>query len=214
MTTLATDAWMPLLLSRLPGAVQEHVLAELQQTIIDYCKESASWRKIYRSIPVGIGDRTLALNTLLPSIVSKVIGVLKVYDSVTGNPLTDRSFIPMTDGTVDGWTADSEDPSKIELAAAATQNGTLTAVCVLSPYDIKVMIDQEMPPVLSYHGWEAIFDGALGRLFIEPSKPYTNPVAANYHVKRYRFKTREGQARALAGWTPNGQNWSFPRFGR
>jgi hypothetical protein len=212
---LATDLWMPYLLARLPGAAVDHTLAELRVAINDFCKESTAWRRPLRNVPTVIGSRNVPLNPQLgPSPTAKVIGVLKVYEGVLGKPLPDKTFFPMIDGSMEGWTSNADDPSIIELAAAPTQAGSLSVLVYLAPNDVTTWTTTDAPPVMTFNFWEAIFDGALARMFVEPDKPYSSTAAATYHLKRYRSKTREALAQSLAGFTPNGQNWSFPQFGR
>lgn len=70
-----------------------------------------------------------------------------------------------------------------------------------------------LPRIASTHFYDAIYDGAVGRLFSQPAKAYSDPIRAQYHLNRFRAAIGKyaGQAKGNFSGAPT---WSYPRFGK
>lgn len=209
---LATDSWLPLVQARVPGSIPAVVLAELQQTILDFCRDTTAWRGVERGYDILTGVRTVDLNRPAPppGPDRKVIGVIALYKS--GLQQHDLTHFPVINGTIQGWTATGDDPAVIELPSVplADALAAIDAWVYYEPTDIVTLV--ALPVVFTTHYWETIYDGALARMFMQPDKPYSSGQAAGYHGKRYQLKKASARSRAAQGFTPSGQNWSYPNF--
>src|SRR5690606_8861257 len=70
-----------------------------------------------------------------------------------------------------------------------------------------------LPRVAATHFYDAIFDGAAGRLLGQPAKPYTNPALATYHMQRFNAAIGKFAGAAKGGFA-GAPSWNFPRFGK
>jgi len=66
--------------------------------------------------------------------------------------------------------------------------------------------------------WDMFFqdflDGTQGRLFAMPAKPWSSPVHAQYHGKRFRNWMALRKQEAFRGFAHNVPGWRFPRWTR
>lgn len=60
--------------------------------------------------------------------------------------------------------------------------------------------------------WEALFHGALSRLFMQPGKPYSDLNAMALNARLYRSGIASARADAQAGHLREGVSWHFPYF--
>lgn len=70
-----------------------------------------------------------------------------------------------------------------------------------------------LPRIAATHFYDAIYDGALGRLFAQPAKAYTDPVRAQYHLNRFRAAIGKYAGQAKQGFA-GAPSWQFPKFGK
>ena len=57
----------------------------------------------------------------------------------------------------------------------------------------------------------ALLEGLLYRMMLQPNKPYSNPQMAEYHGKRFRAGMSAAAHEKLRGHVFRGQNWRFPQ---
>lgn len=203
-------SWTTKLLPRLTGAVRAHVEEEVVQTIYNFCRESTAWRDMVYGLPLVADDREVVVPIGNGSQAS-VAGILRVYNN--GRQLTHFSHAPWeTSGQPTGWTTKPGDPAVIILNVLPSESHAeaLDVFAYLQPVNPTAY----MPPIILNDFWEFVFDGALGRMYSLPDRPYSNPTMAQYHLKRYRQGTRTARDQAARGFTGNAQNWVFPSFGR
>lgn len=208
---MSIATWRNEILPRLSGATDAMVQEEIKRTITNFCRESTAWRDMIYALNVDINDREVELQ-VADGTRALVIGVLRVYRSsgqisqLSHAPSENASSTPM------GFTVRPDNPSVIVLSTIPTESlvGELDAYVYCEPVDSTTYL----PPVILRDFWEHIFDGALGRMYSHPSRPYSDPPMAQYHLKRYRQGTRIARAQANRGFTGNAQNWTFPSFGR
>ena len=66
--------------------------------------------------------------------------------------------------------------------------------------------------------WDMFFqdflDGALGRLYAMPAKPWASPNQAVYHGKRFRNSMAYRKQEAIRGFAHSVPAWRFPRWTR
>jgi hypothetical protein len=70
-----------------------------------------------------------------------------------------------------------------------------------------------LPEISLVRHFEALFDGALGRLYAHPAKPYSNSEGAAYHLRRYRNAIALHRAEAKQGYA-GATTWRFPAFAK
>lgn len=208
---MSITTWKDLMLPRLPGALSNVVEGEITQTVYNFCRESTAWRDMIYAVDIDINDREVEL-TYGDGTEANVSGVLRVYYS--NKQLSQYSHAPWetSSSAPMGFTSKPDDPSVIVLSTIPSTaiTGALDAYVYLEP----VNPTDALPSVILNEFWEIVFDGALGRMYSHPEKPYTNPTLAQYHLRRYRNGTRRARDQANRGFTGNAQNWVFPSFGR
>lgn len=69
---------------------------------------------------------------------------------------------------------------------------------------------------LPYDVWTTYFDtlynGACGRLYMQPAKPYSDMNAARVFISMYRKGVASARAEAQSGHMREGSSWSYPYF--
>lgn len=171
----------------LPGVAHAMVQVAVRDTIEEFCLRSLYWRNtVLWQMPVGA-----SLANLDPVDDLARAGLVL---SVTG--LTRWQLKPP---------AILIDPGP----ATAVRSGQALVVCKpswVSDYTY------DLPSFLTDDWSEALRDGALSRLYSQPSKPYSSAQLAQYHGQRFRAQIR--LAREMAGRFNDYGRWAFPYFGR
>jgi len=207
---VSVETWVNLLTPRLPGALDHVLEAEVVQTIKNFCRESSAWRDMIYGLDVQPNEREITLQWGNGS-QGTVLGVLRLYSG--GNQISQLSHAPWESSArlTLAWTSNPSDPSIIVLAEIPTEEllEQLDAYVYLEPVNPTLYV----PPTLLSDFWEIIFDGSVGRMYSHPNKPYSDPILAQYHWRRYRTGTILARDKASRGFTGNAQNWVFPRFG-
>ena len=82
-----------------------------------------------------------------------------------------------------------------------------------------VSFTTNLPPELFIQWFETILNGALGRLYMQPAKPWSSPQLGAYHTKKYKGGIAMARGIADKQYTNGGGRWRFPQqqgfaFGR
>lgn len=202
------DTWLRDVLTRTPGLVRKAAKREFVLTAREFYEQSTSWR-------VVVGPKTLKANRkrymLSPyDAYADIISVLSV--ECEGVPLRALARRPAgAEVTADRPTKyylDDTDYVHLWPTPVETVEDALTFYVALKP---KLTVNT-MPRIASRHHYDALLDGFLGRVYSHPSKPYSNPTLAAYHLKRFQSAIGKYKAQANLGYA-GGQSWAFPRFG-
>jgi hypothetical protein len=70
----------------------------------------------------------------------------------------------------------------------------------------------EVPVELLSKYYDAMTEGLLGRMMLQPAKPYSNPEIGTLHQRRFHNIMAIARTDVLHASTYNVQNWRFPRF--
>jgi hypothetical protein len=102
-------------------------------------------------------------------------------------------------------------PTKVALWGTPTtaEEDALTFFVSLAPK----MTSNYLPDFAETHLYDALFDGAAGRLMGQPAKAYSDPLRATYHMNRFRAAIGKYAAQGKAGFS-GAPSWAFPRFGK
>lgn len=203
------DTWLKDLLPRTPGIVRQVAKREVLLAIREFYEQSFAWRVVIGPKNVVAGKSTYTLSPY--DTYSNIVGVLCVEFGGKGLKHYNRRPAGEEDTaatTPTGFYLPSPDMVRLwPTPQAALANGLILYVA-LTP---KISV-QHVPRIAATHHYDAILDGALGRLLAHPAKPYSNTVLGEYHLKR--FRTAIGKYKGLAIQGHNGsQSWSFPSFG-
>lgn len=203
------DLWLQDLLPRTPGAMRKVVRREFINACREFYEQSFAWRVVTGPKDLRADKKQYYMTPYDP--YTDVVGVLGV--ELDGQPLAalvrrpryaDRtatlpsSFWLETPDTVRLWplsTTDKDDSLLFSLALTPKQTV------------------RHLPKFARSHHYDALLDGALGRLYAHPAKPYSNPGAAEYHLKRFQAAIGKYAGLAKKGYGP-GLSWQFPRFGK
>lgn len=203
------DTWLRDLLARTPGVVRQVAKRETLLAIREFYEQSYAWR-------VVIGPKTVVANkaryTLSPyDAYANVVAVLSAeFNEVGMTALPRRPAGREPDGTAP-WAYFTESPDILRLWPTPTVEyaEALTIYVALTP---KITVTH-VPRIAATRHYDAILDGALGRIMSQPAKPYSNQVLGQYHLNRFRAAIGKYKAAAIQG-NNGAPAWSFPRFGK
>lgn len=201
--------WLKDLLPRTPGAVRRVVTRELILASREFFERSAAWR-------TTLGPKDMIANKKRYSLspydaYSDIIHVLGVeMDGMPLRPLTRRpADINRTMDRPTSFWLEEPDTVRLYPTPTTTVEDTLTFYVALIPKESVT----KLPRIARTHFYEALLDGALGRLYAHPAKPYSDTQKATYHLNRFRGAIGSYAGAAKNGFT-GGQSWNFPSFGK
>lgn len=199
--------WMKPLVARIVSEPDNIIEDELAYVILDFCREGKPWRKLLTGYDLVAGQAEVPVNPVDDN--SKCIDVLKVFYKKQELGQAAYQVHTHSDGAPIGFTCETPNVVTLIPAPATSETGVLDVHAALAPTDPLTWL----PDFFETHHFEAILDGALGRFYNQPMKPFHDRELAKYHLRRYRNKTREASDMAGRGYTPSAQDWTFPRFG-
>ncbi len=204
------DQWLKDMLPRLPGVIRTVARRELILAAREFFEQSACWRAV-------LGPKNLVANkkTYYLSPYDAYTNIVQVL-SVEGNGAPLRPMLrrpsgvePTSSTTPYGYWIEAPDQVRVWPMPSESKTNWLTFYVVLTPKQTV----KHLPRQAASLWYDALLDGALGRLYSHPAKPYTDSVRAQYHLQRFRAAIGKyaGQAKQQA----NGAgSWAYPRFGK
>lgn len=203
------ETWLKDLLPRTPGLIRKIAKREFLLAAREFYEQSTAWR-------VVIGPRNMRANKkrYLLSPYDAYANVVQVFAvECDGVPLRALHRRPgQEDITADrpwGYFLEDSDYIRLWPTPIESVDDALTFHVALTP---KLSVTH-MPRIASTHHYDALLDGALGRLYMHPAKPYSNPPGAQYHLQRFRHAIGKYAGQAKMGYA-GAQAWKFPRFGK
>lgn len=200
--------WLKPLISRIPSVPEDVITDELIRVAIEFFKDSSGWRQLIRDYKTIPGIDYIDVNPIDARI--QCVHVVKAFiDGVEISQLPhDISDPRRGSGKPTAFTCERS-PSMVTFVPVPDAVYSLDVLVALTPK----CPDKWVPDILVSHHYEAILDGTLGRFYSQPFKPYSSPLQAEYHLRRYRALTQEARARATRGYTHAAADWAFPAFG-
>lgn len=203
------DTWLRDMLTHTPGCTPRVRKRELILACREFFEQSGAWK-------VVVGPKQLTANrkryTLSPyDAYADIVHVHCV--ELNGLPLKlwarrPAGVEPNASSPLGCWL---EDPETIRFwpPASTTVANALTFYVSLMPKESVT----HLPRIARTHFYDAILNGACGRLLSHPAKPYSNPVAAQYHLSRFRAAIGKYAGMAKQGFA-GAPAWTYPRFGK
>jgi hypothetical protein len=203
------ETWLRDLLPRTPGAVRKVVRREFILACREFFERSHAWRT-----RIGPKNQREAKSRYVLSPLdaySNVVAVHAVY--LKGTPLRKFRIRPSTasdeTGSPYGYWLESPDIVQLFPTPTVDESRVLTFEVALIPKQTV----SHLPRIAQTHFYDALLDGALGRLYSHPAKPYSNPTLAQYHLQRFRAAIGSYAGLAKQGFA-GAPSWSYPSFGK
>lgn len=174
---------------RLPGVLEALVKTELFSTLNEFLTETGLWTEEITFEVTG-GETSYEV---YPEAAAAVIRL----QSVTENDIPVAATMP--------------EPGVVRLRNEPSAATEMVATVVLSPNTL----DQDDYPSVPLWVWgkyeNALIDGVLGRMFMQPAKPYSSERLAIFHSRRFRSAIGAGKSDARRQHLDRGQAWRFPQ---
>lgn len=203
------DTWLRDLMPITPGCVPRVRKRMLILACREFFERSAAWR-------VTVGPRRLVANKkrYYMSPYDAYADIVQVFSvELRGQPLKAMARRPAgvepDAAEPRSYFMDTPDQVRLWPKASTTIDDAMTFYVALTPKQSVT----HLPRIAATHFYDAIFDGAAGRLMSQPGKAYSNPTLAVYHLKRFNSAIGTYAARAKAGFA-GAPTWTFPRFGK
>lgn len=206
--------WLKDLLPRTPGAQRAVVLREFRLAAQEFFTKSYAWRETVGPLVAStmqdpyVSDSYTAVSA---DPLADVAAVLQVeFNASVLAPMPTRPLGSETPvGTPVSWYSTGLGQFSLWPAPELAVDDDLIVRVALTPK----MDAADLPDLAYTRFYDALFDGALGRLYAHPAKPYSNLPGAQYHLQRFRAAIGAAAGDAKQGLI-NAPNWRFPRFGK
>ena len=157
---------------------------EVRHAVIDLCRRSHVWNEVQAPQPYTAGQ---AAYVLAPPTGADVISVLGI--TADGERPLAPTTLPVLTAMMPDWQTKQGrvlyftqgQPGDIRLVRVPETAGTFEPHVVYAPSADAM----EIPDALYRHHYETIINGALGRILMMNSKPWSNPASAQYNMTRY-----------------------------
>lgn len=204
MTILVnTDEWATELKVRVPGAAVDQLELELRATLREFFTKSGWWMEELSSINIKEGKDLYRLN--YPQ--ATVMGVH--YAWINGTPLSLGTQAPKTtnpSGSASVAFMAESNLMQLFPMPSTDMDDALKIIVRLNPLTEMCKVPVETVT----HFFDEIMDGVLGRLYGMPSKPYTNLLLSQYHLRRFRDGISTARDMGRRRFSTATRPWSFP----
>jgi hypothetical protein len=167
----------------------------LKATFREFCNVSGAWVRKLDPID-AVKDKEIYC--LDPQPDASILYIL----SIVANPDTPWHV---------RYYGDPEIPGRFKLLSPATQDITDGLI----PYVALTLPEQwsdRVPYTFKRYHFDTILDGAAGRLFAQPGKPYTSMPMAKYHLRRFRSGMAAARDMARRQFTASDTDFAFPKW--
>ena len=204
------------ILGQLPGVIRSVAANEVRLCMREFFEKSLAWTKEVESVSIPTGDTAIQVDDSDANTeVIAVMGV-KIGNSTDGySPITPLGGMPDkiegSNGRPYSWYITSN-PDEFKLHTyntdASTADDLRVLVGLMPALDVAVD-SQTLPRQITLKYKDAILNGTLSRLYMQPNKPYTQPVLGTQ--LRHNFLRQIGY---YAGQRKKGYNntpqWRYP----
>jgi hypothetical protein len=189
-----SDRLMNNLRVQLPGALDAAIQLELFNTVDEMCRTAIVWQDTL--------DVTLLLGQATYDIAPDDTEIVTLYS--VEHATLDTSDVLFDDAS-----------HTLSLSAVPTSADVTTPLFLdvaLTPSTEVADPNDYLPARLWTVHHQALLDGVLSRMLMQPAKPYSNVTLGTYHAKRFRKFLALARADVEENNTFDGQNWCFPSF--
>jgi hypothetical protein len=175
----------------LPGAIEDVFKVELYNVCEEFFKTTNTWQEM---VPfVTIQDKRVY--EIVPTV-----GLFVRLMNVTDQDGFQRI----------GWMTDDMFLTLRDTPTGGSEYTAFLAVTCVDP--VKKDGWPEAPEDLLKKFYEPLLEGLLGRMMLQPSKPYSSPDLGVMHMRRFHDRMAVARTEQLHQSTYNAQSWRFPKF--
>lgn len=206
---VALSPWLKSLLPQTPGAVRSVVRAKLLEAAREFYQESSCLREVVRRDVVADNDTYVIEPDMADVLTAKPLSVAfnrRPLEILMRRPdeVEDREGAPQ------GWYLIGTDTVVLwPKPTEAIVNGLSVYITLGLDPDVSTL-----PNIAKTEHFDVLIDGTLGLLKQQPAKPYSDLIAAQYHLRRFRNAIAKYKGLANRGNVPGGAGWTFNRFGK
>ena len=200
---VGVDKWVDTILGRLNGAVPDMVKTEVTNAVREFFVESNVWQ-VEVLLNVEEDKATYDLRGMVPNgTVTYILHVLFKERLLT--PVAEFPFGWDTGG--DPHYFWSPEPQLLRLAPIPTvsEEKVVRTRFALKPVGCQV------PAWIEDLFFRVIADGALGRMYMHPKRPYTSPLLGERHAASFRAGIARAKSMANRRFTRAEHTFRFPR---
>lgn len=191
---------------RLPGAVEEVVKNEIRRTLREFFQMSSAWRCMEGPYTVKEGLSEYLLNPV--NSYTQMVYVIAAY--LDGRELTpfNRPIVAEAVGTPMYYYCTTPENLFLYPTPEKDYERSLKVYLSLTPDSCT----EKLPKMAITQFYDYILDGILYRMYIQPSKPYTDGSLALHHQRMYRYGIGKARIIAESGYMMQSSATEFPPF--
>lgn len=175
----------------LPGAIEDVYKVELYNVCEEFFKTTNAWQEF------------VPFDTLQDKRVYEIVPTVGIFVRLLGVRDQDGYWRV-------GWMTEDLFLTLRDLPTGGFEYTAVLAITCLDP--TKKDGWPEVPAELLQKYYEPLLEGLLGRMMMQPAKPYSNPDLGTLHQRRFHDRMAVARVELLHGSTFNAQAWRFPKF--
>jgi len=201
---------------QLPGAIRSVVARECRLAMREFFEKSLAWIVTVENVAIPDGDSAIQITDSDDNTE-----VIAIMDVKIGNATDGYTTLQPLGGVPDkiegsesrsyGWYVTSNpDELKLHPYNEGVSGDDLRVTVGLIPAFDTSLTETDLPRQITLKFYDAILNGTLSRMYMHPSKPYSQPMLGTQ--LRHNFLRQIGYyaAQRKKGFN-NSQNWSFPK---
>jgi len=221
-TMVPVTDWLSELTVAAPGGTQEGYLQALRQTLREFTVDSGAWLRELGPITMAPGKGKYTITPQHDADVLYIHSVAYVHGGNDGDGTYTRNLRPQqvpayrlrstaASSSPMGFYGDPEESGVFYITPPPNEDVAGELVPYVSLGLLSDNCDQ-VPAQFKRVWFDIILDGTLGRLTSQQDKPYTNTMAAQYHIRRFRNGIAKARDVAHRQFTSAESAFLFPAW--
>lgn len=184
------DRLMNTIRPHLPGAIDDAIRQELFMVCREFFAKSSAWRETLEFTPEA-GEK----EAFVMPFAGKIERLISV--EIGGRDVRGATFLP-PDTVVMPFEGDGSKEYNATFAMTVSDPITRDAYPIAPDYLVERYT-------------QTLIHGILMNMMAQPSKPYTNPAMAQFHMRKFNGGWQRALNDTKTGNTVGSQRWRFPR---
>lgn len=214
--TESIESVLKKILPHLPGVIRSVAAEECRLAMREFFERSYAWIATVEDIAIPTGDVAIQIddgdaNTEVIAILGVRVGNDTDGYQLLNSMAAEPSKVEGANSNPVGWYVTSN-PDEIKLHPYASEVTTqlLRVQVALVPTVGIAVAEAVLPRQITLKYIDAILNGTLARLYMHPSKPYSQPVLAQQLRTAFLKQAGYYAAQRKKGFN-NTPTWSYPR---